>query len=601
MSKSSTPKYIVSSQDRKRARRKIRPVIYQVFPRIFTNRNENCQRNGTLQENGCGKFNDYTPELLGYIRNIGATAVWYTGVVEMATKTDFSEYGIEPYNANIVKGEAGSPYAITDLYDVSPALAVDVPHRLEEFKALIARTHSTGLDCIIDFVPNHTARRYHSDSAPQGVKDIGADDDVCMFFSPTNDYYYITNQQFVPSFDISEPPHPYVEFPAKATGNDCFSAFCSRNDWYETAKLNYGHDYGDGSDHFHPIPPLWHKMVSVLRYWLSLGVDGFRCDMVFMVPLEFWHWAIPMVKKDYPDAVFIGEIYDIGQYRPFLQYGCFDYLYDKVNLYDTIVGIERSNYSTARLTGCWQALEGISDRMLNFLENHDEVRYGSEEFAGNPLSVLPSLVVSTMFSTGPYMIYYGQEIGESAKDNEGFAGMNHRSTIYDYWSYDSMRRLTSDPAGGTHLTSQERWLRSVYSKVLNMINDDAAIREGTFFDLMYVNLSNPGFDPHRHFAFLRHHGFRTLLIAVNFGQNESDIDIIIPSAAFKMMHLPELNGAKVQDLLSGDTHIINLQHDSPTSLHLEARGALVIEINLNPIIYTVKRVKTRRQNQQTHN
>lgn len=269
---------------------------------MLTNLNDTCIPGGTLQQNGSGKFNDYTYELLSDIKSLGVNAIWYTGVLEMATKTDFSAYGIEKDNPHVVKGEAGSPYAIKDYYDVDPALAVNVDKRLEEYDALVKRTHKAGMKVLMDFVPNHTARRYRSDAAPEGVTPFGADDDTTLRFSPANDYYYITNQQFEPDFDISSDP-AYVEFPAKVTGNDCFSAFPGRNDWYETVKLNYGRDYESGQTHFWPVPRLWGKMLHILRYWLARGVDGFRCDMVHMVPVEFWHWAIAAVKKDFPDAI----------------------------------------------------------------------------------------------------------------------------------------------------------------------------------------------------------------------------------------------------------------------------------------------------------
>ena len=349
-------------------------IIYQLFPRIFTNTNPNCVPWGTLQQNGSGKLNDFTPELLSHIKELGVNCIWFTGVIEHATKTDFSEYGIAKDNPNVVKGEAGSPYAIKDYYDIATALAESVPDRMKEFEALVRRVHAEKMKILIDFVPNHTARVYHSDSSPAGVEDFGTQDNINMNFAPDNNYYYISNQRFYPSFDISGGGEPYVEFPAKATGNDCFTAFCSQYDWYETVKLNYGHDYNDGSDHFDPVPDTWHKMLHILKFWASKGVDGFRCDMVFMVPLPFWHWAIPLVKKIYPHVIFIGEIYDVGLYRPFLDYGCFDYLYDKVNLYDTLVGIEKQGLSAAQITGCWQTVDGIGDKMVNFLENHDEVR-----------------------------------------------------------------------------------------------------------------------------------------------------------------------------------------------------------------------------------
>lgn len=549
-------------------------IIYQLFPRLFTNTVSRCVRNGSIEQNGCGKFADITRRVLESVRDMGVNCMWYTGVVEHATKTDYSAYGIAPDHPGVVKGNAGSPYAIKDYFDVDPDLAVDINRRMDEFKALLERTHRAGMKAIIDFVPNHTARRYHSDKAPAGVRDFGDGDDTGMCFSPGNNYYYITNQRFCPSFDCGD----YYEFPAKATGNDCFNAFPGEYDWYETVKLNYGHDYGDGSDHFDPVPDTWLKMLAVLRYWASMGVDGFRCDMVFMVPLAFWHWAIAEVRKDYPETLFIGEIYDVGQYRPFLDYGGFDYLYDKVNLYDTLRGVETANVSAARLTGCWQTVDGIGDRMLNFLENHDEVRFGSVEYAGDPSLVIPSLVVSAMFHRGPFMIYYAQELGERATDNEGFAGDNHRTTIFDYWSLDTLRRWYNGGAtDGAMLTQQEKWLRTLYARILKMCNSEKAVSEGSFFDLMYVNLSNPDFDPHRNFAFLRHHGSETLLIAVNFADTDSELKINIPDEAFDMLSLREGEGIACE-LLTCSRRKKRLMRREPFDTHVGAHNAVIWKI-----------------------
>ncbi|WP_304472197.1 alpha-amylase family glycosyl hydrolase, partial [uncultured Duncaniella sp.] len=317
-----------------------KPIIYQMFPRLFTNTTEKCVPNGTIAQNGVGKMNEITDKVLAGIKELGVTAVWYTGIIEHATKTDYTDKGIVPAdNPHVVKGEAGSPYAIKDYYDVDPDLAVDVDNRMGEFEELVARTHDAGLEVIIDFVPNHTARCYHSDAAPAGIEDFGAHDDADMFFSPNNNYYYITRQLFAPSIDLGSGKKAYVEFPAKATGDDCFSAFPGVNNWYETVKLNYGRDPYNGTGHYNPIPDTWFKMLHILRFWASKGIDAFRCDMVFMVPLEFWQWAIPNVKDKYPRVKFIAEIYDVAMYRDFIFTGGFDYLYDKVNLYDTLRGI----------------------------------------------------------------------------------------------------------------------------------------------------------------------------------------------------------------------------------------------------------------------
>lgn len=553
-------------------------IIYQAFPRILTNNNATCARGGTFEQNGCGKLADISSELLNSLKNMGINALWLTGVIEHATKTAFTEAGVPADNPYVVKGEAGSPYAIKDYYDVAPALARNPQKRREEFSQLVQRTHKMGLKLILDFVPNHTARRYHSDCAPEGVDDFGEKDDSTWCFRPENNYYYVTNQRFSPSIPLGEGTDSYVEFPAKATGNDCFNAFPSATDWFETVKLNYGHDYGDASDHFDPVPPTWHMMLRILKHWASLGVDGFRCDMVFMVPLPFWHWAIAEVKRDYPDIFFIGEIYDIGLYRPFINYGGFDYLYDKVGLYDTLVGIETMNYSTARLTGCWQAVEGLGSKMLNFLENHDEVRYASDAYAGTPATVLPALVVSSMFSTGPFMLYYAQELGERGEEDEGYAGHNHRTTIFDYWSLATLRRWNNGGKWNEEaLTQQERWLRNIYSKVLRLCNEAEAIREGGFFDLMYVNLSHPGFDPHREFAFLRHTEKQKLMILANFSDRDQVSNIVIPQAAFDAAGLPQ-GKVKAKDLLIGEAQQLELHPDRETKVAVKRQSAVVLEL-----------------------
>lgn len=554
-------------------------IIYQLFPRIFTNTNANCVPWGSLEQNGSGKMNDYDSSLLGSLKDLGVNCIWFTGVIEHATKTDFTKYGIEKDNPNVVKGEAGSPYAIKDYYDIDPALAVSVPDRMKEFESLVRRVHKEKMKIIIDYVPNHTARVYHSDVAPSGIEDFGLRDNINMNFARDNNYYYISNQQFYPSIDLAaEGDTPYVEFPAKATGNDCFTAFCGPNDWYETVKLNYGHDYNDNSDHFDPIPDTWHKMLNILKFWASKGIDGFRCDMVFMVPLAFWHWAIPKVKSIYPHIMFIGEIYDVDLYRSFLDYGCFDYLYDKVNLYDTLVGIETHGWSAAQLTGCWQTVDGIGERMVNFLENHDEVRFGSRAYAGDSLRVIPSLVVSSMISKGPFLLYYGQELGEQARDNEGFAGDNNRTTIFDYWSVATIRRwYNNGKCNGDLLSPHERWLRNVYKTVLNLCNEREALRDGNFFDLMYVNLRQPGFNPHANFAFLRYKGDDILLIVTNFSKEESHICLRLPDLAFEMTGM-ERGEIVTTDLLWGKPHKLNLSSTSPVCMYLSAGDALVLPV-----------------------
>ena len=377
-----------------------------------------------------------------------------------------------------------------------------------------------------------------------------------------------------PNIDLGEGPGAYVEFPAKASGNDCFNAFPGPNDWYETVKLNYGVDYGDGSRHFDPIPDTWMKMLAIMRFWAARKIDGLRCDMAFMVPREFWMWAIPQVKAINPELIFIAEIYDVALYRDFIASLGFDYLYDKVNLYDTLRGIMCSNVSAARLTSAWQTVDGIQTHMLNFLENHDEQRFGSPQYAGNPALVLPSLVASSMMSTGPMMIYMGQELGEQALESEGFSGADGRTTIFDYWSLSTLRRWLADVGGQTSLTAREQWLRRLYRTVLRACNEETALSEGSFFDLMYVNYDNPTVNPHRHYLFLRCHGREVIVVALNFGAEKASMSINIPQHALDILGIQAAVNARATDLLSGAAGVKTFSSKVPFETEVEPFGAV---------------------------
>ena len=559
---------------------RVKPVIYQIFTRLFTNTCEQCVPFGSIEQNGAGKMNDINDLVLSRIRELGITHIWYTGIIEHATATDYSRYGIRPDNPHVVKGRAGSPYAIKDYYDVDPDIAVDVPKRMQEFEQLVARTHNAGMKVIIDFVPNHVARQYNSDSKPDGVEDLGQNDDPTKQFSPSNNFYYITRQQFAPrGLSLGEGENAYREFPAKATGNDCFSAFPDRNDWYETVKLNYGIDYGDGSQHFDPIPGTWHKMLNILCFWCSKHVDGFRCDMAYMVPVKFWKWAIPQVKRLYPGIVFIAEIYDVNLYRDYIYNGNFDYLYDKVNLYDTLRGIQCNNVSAANITNCWQTVDGISDHMLNFLENHDEQRFASWQYAGDGELVIPSLVVSATIGRGPMMIYAGQELGERALDAEGFSGRDGRTTIFDYWSVGTLRRwYNNGKCNNERLSEYETGLRNTYARILSLCNSERAIAEGGFFDLMYVNYGN--LDPHRHFAYMRSHKDETLLIAVNFSDRPCQIEINIPQHAFETLGIRQ-GPATATELITGTARDTCLSADKRFATTIDGHGAVIWKLTPN--------------------
>ena len=543
-------------------------IIYQIFTRLYGNRNATRKESGTLAENGCGKMNDFTPTTLKKIREMGVSHIWYTGIIRHATQTDYTAYGIPKNHPAIVKGKAGSPYAITDYYDVDPDLAVDVDRRMQEFEALVERTHKAGMKVIIDFVPNHVARQYHSVCKPEWVKDLGEEDNPDHGFDAQNNFYYCPGQRFTPYFDLYHgETEPYEEFPAKATGNDCFHNAPGMNDWYETVKLNYGLDYYAGRvGHFQPIPNTWDKMTDILFFWASKGVDGFRCDMAEMVPAEFWHWATDKVKYSYPDIVFIGEVYNPAEYRNYLAAG-FDYLYDKVGMYDTVREVIRGNQSSHAITAAWQQTDDIRDHMLYFLENHDEQRIASSFFAGDGRRGVPGLVVSALLQQNPLMIYFGQEYGEAGMDKEGFSGNDGRTTIFDYWSVDTMVR-----AWNHKLRKNEKELAQIYNKVMNIARTEKAVVEGISFDLMYVNG-----DYHRQYAFLRKAGSEVLLVVVNFDNLPATMDVTIPAHAFDYLKLKERKSVTAVDLLTGKEIKRTLTRDCYVSVDLEPLGAVVLK------------------------
>ncbi len=556
-------------------------IIYQIFTRLFGNTGGRCVPNGTIEENGCGKMEDFTEDVLGKIKELGTTHVWYTGLIAHATQTDYSAYGIPKNHPAIVKGKAGSPYAITDYYDIDPDLAVQPEKRMEEFMLLLERTHRSGLKFIMDFVPNHVARQYRSVSRPSGVKDLGEDDDSEKAFSPDNNFYYIPGKKLEGEIDLYDSEvGSYVEMPAKATGNNRFDAYPNRNDWYETVKLNYGVDYaGNTGCHFDPVPDTWHKMKDILLFWAGKGVDGFRCDMAEMVPCEFWGWVIPQVKAQYPTLAFIAEVYNPAEYRNYIHNGCFDYLYDKVGLYDTLRAVTCGYQSATAITSSWQSVSDIQEHMLNFLENHDEQRVASDFFAGNGYKGIPALIVSACMNTNPMMIYFGQELGERGMDCEGFSGRDGRTTIFDYWSVDSIRRWNNQGHFDGHLlNNKEKGLREYYCKLLNLCRNEAAIAKGQFFDLMYVNKDGWQMDEHRQYAFLRKYGQEVLLVAVNFTDIPVQIGVNIPQHAFDCLHMPSFKSCTATDLLTGQEETISFTSSRPTAMKVPAWGGKILKI-----------------------
>ena len=551
----------------------MKPIIYQVFTRLFGNRNATDKPWGTVVENGVGKMNDFDDATLRRIKRLGATHVWFTGVVRHASQTDHTAHGIPRQHPDVVKGVAGSPYAIADYYDIDPDIAVDVDRRMEEWGALVERTHRAGMKVVMDFVPNHVAREYRSICRPNGVSDLGEDDSTDLRFARDNNFYYIPEPLDLSDICGSTGGKGYEECPARATGNDVFSAKPSRNDWYETVKLNYGVDYcdtGGRSEHFSPIPDTWGKMADILLFWARTGADAFRCDMAEMVPAEFWAWATDVVRAAFPEIKFIGEVYNPSLYRKYIDAG-FDWLYDKVGMYDCVRDVICGRRRASDITEQWQNVGGIVDHMLYFLENHDEQRIASDFFAADARRGIPGMMVCALLNKCPFMLYAGQEFGERGMDAEGFSGVDGRTTIFDYWCVDTLRRGYFDRS---QLHEDERLLEEVYRRILTLANRERAVSDGECYDLMYVNQHIAG----RQFAFLRKRGDETLLVVANFDDREAVCDINIPRHAFDFLKMAE-GERNATDLLTGKPMRLALGADTPVNMAIPPSGGVVLKFN----------------------
>jgi len=556
-----------------------KPVIYQVFTRLFGNTISANKPWGTRQENGVGKFNDFTDTALQAIKELGVTHIWFTGVPHHALIGDYSDFGISDDDTDVVKGRAGSPYAVKDYYNVNPDLAVDVSHRLDEFKALIDRTHRRGMKVIIDIVPNHVARAYHSVSNPEGVEDFGASDNTSVEFARDNNFYYIPGQAFqVPeSRDGYQPlggePHPqsdgfFDENPAKWTGNGSRMARPDFYDWYETVKINYG-VRPDGSADFdllpqeytqktaaehlvfwqeRSVPDSWEKFRDIALYWIQMGVDGFRYDMAELVPVEFWSYMNSSIKVANPDAFLMAEVYNPSLYRDYIYRGKMDYLYDKVGLYDSLRAIITGHDTADSLPHCQHEVHDIEPHMVRFLENHDEQRIASRAFAGYPEKALPAMTVTATLGNSPVMIYFAQELGEPANDNAGF-GSETRTTIFDYWGIASLQRWYNGGAcDGGHSTDQEKSLRDFYKRVLQLSAGEEALR-GSFYEIHSYNRMHTQGYYQMAFSFARWSMNRKLIIVVNFKDDITDrYTLQLPAELTKIWQLADGNYS-MRDLL----------------------------------------------------
>ena len=537
-------------------------IIYQMLPRLWGNIGGKNIKNGTLKDNGCGKFSSIDTISLEYLRSLGVSHVWYTGIIRHATAEDSD--GCTPSPADWVKGRAGSPYSITDYYDVNPYLADEPENRMEEFHKLVERTHAAGLKVIIDFVPNHVARDYGrfaaTHPAPTGMAALGESDDKSVHWKDSNDFFYY------PGIPLALPiqNQTYMEMPAMASGNS-YTSSPGVNDWYDTIKLNYCDTHTE----------TWEKMYDIVNFWAGQGVDGFRCDMVELVPPAFFKWLISRIKKDRPDLLFVAEVYQKTLYSKYIREIGFDLLYDKSGIYDTLRAIVEKNakdsgvpvedwQSAKRITWNWQSLGDLQPYMLNFLENHDEQRFASDFFGCDARNSYAALYTALYLNNAPFMLYAGEEVGERGMDNEGFSGRDGRTSIFDWWAPSSLTRLYKYIHGEKEaLAPEEETMLDTYRKALKFAAEDNAVSKGTVYDLCYCNYASDGFNPDRHFAFLRDFEDETLLIVCNFSKNDAEMRISIPEHAFNWMKMPESE---------------EFNHTTPVSVHVPATNGVIIKL-----------------------
>jgi len=583
-------------------------VVYQVFTRLFGNKNTNNKPWGTIEENGVGKFNDFTDKALHEIKDLGVNYIWYTGVPHHALVNDYTKYGISNDDPEVVKGRAGSPYAVKDYYNVNPDLAVDPAKRLEEFEALIKRTHNAGLKVIIDIVPNHIARKYEGKSNPEGVKDFGADDDVTVEYKRDNNFYYIPNEHFeIPDGDVplNGEKNPLIdgkfdENPAKWTGNGSRKFKPDQNDWYETVKVNYGvrpdgskdfpelpagFDQKSYQEHFDfwqdkDVPNSWKKFRDIALYWTTKGVDGFRYDMAEMVPYEFWSYMNSSIKMKNPNAFLLAEVYNPNEYRNYIRLGKMDYLYDKVETYDKLKDIIRGKSSPDDLTNIQKGMSDIEHHMLHFLDNHDEQRLASPEFAGTPERGKPLMVVSATISTSPTMIYFGQEVGEAGNEDAGF-GKRSRTSIFDYIGVPNHQRWMNDGKfDGGKLSESEKQLRDFYKRLLNFtIQSDALM--GNFEEIQSANRQNNEAYDALLYSYVRWSEKQKLIVIANFSsEKESEFELKVPSNVISKWNLKDGSYVLIDKLYSDSKTYLTVKNGEGSAIvKIKPSESFVYEVN----------------------
>jgi glycosidase len=487
----------------------MKPVIYQLVVRYFGNTSGANIVDGDIEQNGCGTFADVSDRALAELRRLGVTHVWLTGVLRQATLTDYSSIGLPADPPDIIKGRAGSFYAVRDCVDVCPDYAREPERRMSELEALIERIHAAGLRALIDLVPNHVSRNHSSEASDF---DFGRGDDQSQFFTPSNNFYYLVDPPGR-ALTLPKPSHwnpPGIMFSGhfaredgapgrapKVTGGDDYARVVdtrpSENIWYETIKLNYGYDFTAQKGHYDPVPRTWTMVDAIIAFWQRKGVDGFRCDFAHYVPREAWAYLISRARERDAAAFFVAESYPYS--------GSADPVHEQAQMID-------AGFDAVYHSGAYNALkriyQGHSDQLqddptngldayeremaalddtsrphyLEYLENHDERRIPSpivdsaspgDSGFGSATATHQLAPLQLLYSQGPILILNGQEVGEPGAGATGFKGDNGRTTIFDYWRMPTFARWVNHHAyDGGQLDSAEAALRRYYADLLQL-------------------------------------------------------------------------------------------------------------------------------------
>jgi glycosidase len=530
------------------SRNLMKPVIYQIVVRYFGNTNTTNQQDGTIETNGCGKFADITETALQALKDLGVTHVWLTGCLRQATLTGYPEVGLPSDDPDVVKGRAGSLFAVRDYFDVCPDYARHPVNRLDEFASLVQRVHRVGLKALFDFVPNHVARGYHSVVKPQ--LDFGTGDDTGKFFASNNHFFYLVNppsQKLTLSKPASwnpsgikfdgefAPEDGSVGRPPKVTGNNVTSPTPGTDDWYDTIKLNYGYNFVDRTGHYDPRPRTWDVIDEVLAYWQARGVDGFRCDFANYVPAEAWTFLIGQARQRDANVLFFAEAYanpfagsgdPVTNLQELIDAG-FDAVYHDP-AYDLLKAIYQGRASQDDYHHEMAFPPIARDRVVEYLENHDERRVASpivldagpdnsgfaSAEAGYQLAPLQYLSTS-----GPVLMLNGQEVGEPGAEAEGYQLTDGRTTIFDYWAMpEFVKWVSGGRYDGGGLSETQLAIRRFYAALLGLCQDPSVLGDG-YWGLKYFNHPERFPDcPEDLYSFARFQSCsaRALIVVANF-------------------------------------------------------------------------------------